>query len=118
VHRREDGFTLIELVVVMLIIGILVSFALAMHYGARERASDAAAKSNIRTAVPAFEMYYADNGAYTGMTLARLRRSYSRGLRVTVVAARATAYCVRANVGGRIWYLAGPGGAITRTRCR
>ena len=85
----------------------------------RVRANDAAAKSNIDVALPAVQAYYLDNGAYTGMTLRRLQTAYSRGVRnITIVAARATTYCVRSTVAGRSWYKAGPSGPITTTRCR
>jgi prepilin-type N-terminal cleavage/methylation domain-containing protein len=66
VHAREDGYSLIELLVVMVIMAILVSAGLAFHFGARERAADATAKSNIRTAVPAIEAYRGDNQGYDG----------------------------------------------------
>lgn len=38
---REDGFTLVELVVVLAVIAILSAAAITFHLGARERAGDA-----------------------------------------------------------------------------
>jgi Tfp pilus assembly protein PilE len=103
----------------LVITGILIAISVASYSGARVRANDAAAKSNIDVAVPAFQAYFLDNGTYVGMTLARLQSRYSRGVRnITVVSVRATTYCVRSNVGGRNWYKAGPAGRITTTRCR
>lgn len=117
--RREDGLTLLEMLAVMVIMGVLIAIAVGSYSGARVRANDAAAKSNIDVAVPAFQAYYLDNGAYTGMTLRRLQASYSRGVQnISVVSARATTYCVRSTVAGRNWYKAGPSGSITTTRCR
>lgn len=63
--RNERGFTLIELMVVVLVIGVLVSIGLPTFLGARTRAWDAAAHSDIRNAFAAEKAYYSDNVTYT-----------------------------------------------------
>jgi type IV pilus assembly protein PilA len=60
----DDGFTLIELMVVVLIIAILLAIAIPSYLGARDRASDRAAQSNLRTAHTNELAIYTDGGGF------------------------------------------------------
>jgi type IV pilus assembly protein PilA len=62
--RKEEGFTLIELMVVVLIIAILIAIAVPTFLGARERAQDRAAQSNLRNALVAAKTFYTDGETY------------------------------------------------------
>ena len=63
---NEEGFTLVELMVVVLIIAILVAIAIPTFLGARESAQDRAAQSDLRNALTAEKVFYVDNEVYTG----------------------------------------------------
>ena len=63
--RSEEGFTLIELMVVVLIIAILLAIAIPSFLGARGKAQDRAAQSNVRNALTAEKTFYTDNQVYT-----------------------------------------------------
>jgi len=63
-QRHEEGFTLIELMVVVLIIGILVAIALPTFMGARSRAEDRAAESSVRNALSAGRVIFSDQEDY------------------------------------------------------
>jgi type IV pilus assembly protein PilA len=64
-RREDEGFTLIELMVVVLIIAILIAIAIPTFLGARQRAQDRAAQSNVRNAFTAEKTFFTDGQAYT-----------------------------------------------------
>jgi type IV pilus assembly protein PilA len=64
-ERGEEGFTLIELMVVVLIIAILIAIAIPTFLGARQKAQDRAAQSNLRNALTAAKTAYVDSQDYS-----------------------------------------------------
>ncbi|MEK0431196.1 MAG: hypothetical protein RL139_1000 [Gemmatimonadota bacterium] len=63
-HRRRAGFTLIELLIVVVIIGILAAIAIPKFSATRNKAAQAALKSDLRNLMTAQESYFGDYAQY------------------------------------------------------
>jgi general secretion pathway protein G len=62
--RGEDGFTLIEIMVVILIIGLLALMVVPRLRGVADRAKRTKAQADIQELKQALDRYYLDNGSY------------------------------------------------------
>jgi type IV pilus assembly protein PilA len=80
----EEGFTLIELMVVVLIIAVLVAIAVPSFLGFRNRAQDRAAQANLRNALLAEKANWTDDAAFT-VTEADLK-SYEPSIEIETTA--------------------------------
>ncbi len=114
-----------ELLLTLVVLTVLVTIAVPAMSDIGTQAADAAAKANVRSALPAAESFASDNvgttsdidkkpatSGYKGMTVALLRKHYDAGLSPTVkiVSSKTTptAYCIAATVDGHSWSLRGP----------
>lgn len=68
---NKSGFTIIELIVVIVVIGILAAITLMSYTGVQRRARDDHRVTDVSNIEKAMELYYSDNGSYpvpTGST--------------------------------------------------
>lgn len=116
-NRKEEGFTLIELMIVIAIIGILAAIAIPQFSAYRQRAYNSAAQSDLKNLATAQEAYYVDNQSYTTpATLEGTTYGYSQSENVTYAGAGATTTYSMSTFhtsGNKTYTLAGPGGTIS-----
>jgi prepilin-type N-terminal cleavage/methylation domain-containing protein len=126
VQRRlegEQGFTLIELMIVLLIAGILLTVAVPTYLTLKDKASKAAVKQDVSQAFRAVQSYNADNypgspndpdasstdTGFTGITLTALATKYDTSIPTGVTSpfvlnpvgftGTATDFCLTATMG-------------------
>lgn len=133
----EEGFTLVELTIVLLILGILLTIAVPSYLSFKDRAYKTAAKADVAQAMRSVISYGADNypnansdpdadatdSGYTGITLPILATKYDASISTVAGApfvinpagftSSSTDFCLTATAGRWIAVQHGPGGGVT-----
>ena len=63
-NKTKSGFTIVELLIVIVVIGILAAITVVAFNGVQTRANTAGALSDLKQVNSAIQLYYVDNGAY------------------------------------------------------
>ncbi|MGD8386759.1 MAG: prepilin-type N-terminal cleavage/methylation domain-containing protein [Desulfobacteraceae bacterium] len=98
-RNREEGFTLIELMIVIAIIGILAAIAIPQFSAYRARSHNASANADLRNAITTQEAYYVDYQTYTDNRAALEDDNYglvlSSGVDLSVMTGDSTTYTMK-----------------------
>ncbi len=119
-NKNEEGFTLIELMIVIAIIGILAAIAIPQFSAYRTRSFNSAAAADIRNAATAQEAYFVDNQFYSTGQGDLVGATYglylSDNVTLSVTAATTSGYTMTSShsSGDATWTLSGPGGSLTK----
>jgi prepilin-type N-terminal cleavage/methylation domain-containing protein len=119
----ETGFTFVELLVTLAIVGVLLAIAVPAYLNFQAKAQATAALSDVREVIPSANAYYVENSSFTGMTPASLRSGYDSGLTISsggstgIVSANSEgngqSFCISAVSDGHWAHYSGPGGKLT-----
>lgn len=91
--KAQAGFTIIELLIVIVIIAILAAISIIAYTGIQGRVNDSAIQADLRNYANKIEEFYVDNGRFPGNAVELNSLGLSRSTSAYVVDAQAVKYC-------------------------
>jgi len=120
-RKSEKGFTLIELMVVIAIIGILAAIAIPQFSAYWVRSYNASASADLKNLCTAQEAYFVDEYTYAqqgrlGLLISDYGATTSKGVTMTISTVSTTFYIMSAvhSSGDSTYTIRGPGGAVEK----
>ncbi len=101
-HRDREGFTLIEILIVVVIIGILAAVAIPKYTRVKSQGYVATVKSDLKNLSTAEESYFAASNTYATSAQLAVENYFapSRGVNVTISSITSTGWSATATHGG------------------
>ncbi|MDR1349985.1 MAG: type II secretion system GspH family protein [Zoogloeaceae bacterium] len=80
--QKRNGFTLIEILIVMAIVALLLTIALPRYFGSLERSKDVALQENLKVLRLSLDRFYVDKGRYPQVLEELVEQKYLRAVPV------------------------------------
>jgi len=90
--KRNHGFTLVELLVVLAIIALLLTIALPRYFASVQRSREVALMENLQVLRSGIDKYYADKGEYPASLGDLVSRHYFRSIPLDPVTESSTTW--------------------------
>jgi general secretion pathway protein G len=92
--KRGCGFTLIELIVVMVIVALLVAIAAPRYFGSLQKSKETALRQTLAVTREALDKFYGDNGKYPDSLDTLIAKHYLRALPVDPMTGSSSSWTV------------------------
>lgn len=93
-RNRESGFTLLELIIVIAIVGILATIAMPAMKNVPRKSKEAVLKTNLHTLRDVIDQHYGDKGKYPPSLEALVEAGYLRAVPIDPITKRSDSWVV------------------------